>query len=68
MTIDFDNEEQYRKFVRDVAGDVAEYNYRDFIEDVAEEIIYKWSLREKLVQGIFDKLVAQYKENHNENY
>ena len=65
MTIDFDNDEQYRKFVADVAACVADYYCADFIEVLADELIFKPSLREKLVNAIFDKLIAQHIQETN---
>ena len=70
MTIDFDNEEQYRKFVDDVAASL--FNYSDsFIESVGDYVVdelMQWNRRRDLAEAIVKNLLAEYsKEANHEN-
>ena len=67
MTIDFDNEEQYQKFVKDVAISIYHYRSYEFAEDVAGYVvdeIMKYH-RYDLADAIIARLLKEYaEENH----
>ena len=63
MTLDFDNDEQYRKFVKDVAENIYHYGSYELAEDVAGYIIDKlmqWNRRRDLAEAILQRLLVYY--------
>ena len=72
MTIDFDNEEQYRKFVRDVAASVYDYGcHFELSESIADYVVdelMQWNRRRDLAEAIVKQLLDMYtKETNHEN-
>ena len=67
MTIDFDNEDQYRKFVKDVAASL--FNYSDeLIESIAGYVVdelMQWNRRRDLAEAIVKCLLAEYTKENN---
>lgn len=62
MTLDFDNEEQYRKFVKDVAYSAVEFTFQfneDLAEDIACEIVNNVNRLPKLAEAVLNRLLAQ---------
>ena len=62
MTLDFDNEEQYRKFVKDVAYEASQFTFQfseDLVEDVAYEIVGNPNHAGKLAVAVFNLLLAR---------
>ena len=58
LTIDLENDEQYRKFVKDIADAVAGQSldfYDDLTVDVADEIVARY--KDKLANAILDRLI-----------
>lgn len=66
MTLDFDNEEQYRKFVKDVAYEATQFTFQfneDLTEDVASELVNNINLLPKLAEAVLNCLLAQCPKN-----
>lgn len=65
MTLDFDNEEQYRKFVNDVAKYIYNYDSDELTEDIADRVVDKlmqWNRRHDLAEAIVARLLDNYKK------
>ena len=63
MTLDFDNDEQYRKFVRDVAENIYLYSPQLFHEETADYVVdglMQWNRRRDLAEAILQRLLAYY--------
>lgn len=63
MTLDFDNDEQYRKFVKDVAENIYHYGSYDLAENVAGYVIdelMRIDHRRDLAEAILQQLLACY--------
>lgn len=56
MTLDFDNDEQYKAFVTDVATAVVFDS--ELADDIANEIVYKPNYLDELARAVLNRLLA----------
>jgi hypothetical protein len=70
MTLDFDNDEQYRKFVKDVAENIYLYNPQLFHEEIADYVVdglMGIDHRRDLAEAILQQLLAYYDANSEDS-
>ena len=68
MKLDFDNKEQYRKFVNDVAKDIYTYGFDELSEDIADYVVdelMQWNRRRDIAEAIVARLLGEYAKERN---